>query len=251
MKKGCWNDKEVIDLFAVVENVREENKPLKSAFMRHAEKYRRKPNSVRNYYYFELEELKKDIVKTKRLGINLSLHEKVEFDYFSQEEEDKLVKEIDALIANGYSLRRACLKLSDGDISKMLRYQNKYRACKAKSKKDELPNNIITFTKKKKEFLSESDINSLFLGLVRLVKRSAMEEISFKSKQEKENTNNALRQALVDLNKKDKELEKLKDDFLKLKLENSRLVQNMMKMQCEKAEKLSKIKAANKGIVEV
>ena len=234
-----------------MENVKEQNKPLKNAFMRHAEIYRRKPNSVRNYYYFELEELKKDIVKTKRLGINLSLHEKVEFDYFSQEEESKLVREIDGLIANGYSLRRACLQLSGGDVNKMLRYQNKYRSFKAKFKKSDVPDNIITFTKKKKEFLSESDINSLFLGLVRLVKRSAMEEVSFKTKLEKENTNNALRQALVDLNKKDKELEKLKDDFLKLKLENSRLVQNMMKMQCEKAEKLTKLKNPDKGFVGV
>ncbi len=243
MKKGYWNDQEVIDLFNLVEDIKEKNKPLKFAFATHAEKYRRKPNSVRNYYYFQLEQLKKDIVKTKELGIDLSLHEKIEFDYFSEEEQVKLIEEIDRLVKSGLSIRKACLQLSNGDINKMLRYQNKYRNFLAKSKQTpSFPDNIITFTKKKKEFLSDSDINSLFLGLVRLVKRTAIEEQSLKAKQERDNANQVLRKAMLDINKKDKEIAKLKDDFLRLKLENSKLIQNMMKLKCEKADRLTKIK---------
>ena len=244
MKKGCWNDQEVIDLFSQVEMQKGNNKPLKAAFKVHAEKYRRKPNSVRNYYYYELDQLKNNIVKTKRLGIDLSLHEKVDIEYFSREEEEDLIKQIDKLVSKGMSIRKACFNLSKGDLNLMLRYQNKYRNFVAKKNKtQQVPNNIIAFTNKKKQTgLTESDINSLFLGLVRLVKRSAIEEYSKDFKAQQENANETLRKALIDLNKKDKEIERLKEDFIRLKLENSRLVQNMMKMKCEKAEKLTKIK---------
>ncbi len=243
MKKGCWNDSEVIDLFSLVEIKKGDNKPLKEAFKAHAEKYRRKPNSVRNYYYYELDILQKDDSKTKRLGIDLSLHEKVEIEYFSPQEEDALIKQIDDMVKNGMSIRKACFNLSNGDINLMLRYQNKYRNFLAKNiKSKSLPKNIIAFTSKKKSGLSESDINSLFLGLVRLVKRTAIDEYSKQVKVERENSNEALRRALIDLNNKDKELGRLKEEFSKLKLENSRLMGKMMKIKCEKAENLTKLK---------
>ncbi len=243
MKKGCWNDSEVIDLFSQVEVKKGNNKPLKEAFKAHAEKYRRKPNSVRNYYYYELDLLQKDNNKTKRLGIDLSLHEKLEIDYFSPKEEEGLVEKIDKMVAKGMSIRKACFNLSQGDINLMLRYQNKYRNYISKQNKTkQLPDNVITFTSKKKTGLSDNDINSLFLGLVRLVKRTAVDEYSKQFKAERENANEVLRKALMDLNNKDKELGKLKEEFSKLKLENSRLMQNMMKIKCEKAEKITKLK---------
>lgn len=243
MKKGCWNDSEVIDLFSQVEMQKGNNRPLKEAFKAHAEKYRRKPNSVRNYYYYELELLQKDNVKTQRLGIDLKLHEKLEIDYFSQKEEEALVKQIDKMVQEGMSIRKACFNLSKGDLNLMLRYQNKYRNYLAKNNKVKtLPNNVIEFTAKKKSGLTENDINSLFLGLVRLVKRTAIDEYSKQVRVERENANEALRKALIGLNSKDKELGRLKEEFSKLKLENSRLMQKMMKMKCEKAENLTKMK---------
>lgn len=249
MKKGCWNDQEVVDLFNLVEDIKGQNKPLKLAFVTHAEKYHRKPNSVRNYYYFELEQLKKDIEKTKKLGINLNLHEKIEFDYFSVEEQDKLIGEIDNLVKAGLSIRKACLQLSGGDVNKMLRYQNKYRNFISKEKQSTLPDNIITFTNKKKELLSDSDINSLFLGLVRLVKRTAIEEQAEKAKKEKESSNQTLRKAMVEINKREREITKLKDDLLKIKLENSKLKQSMMKLKCEKASSISGINNKNDMLI--
>ena len=243
MKKGCWEDKEVRDLFSAVEDMKDSNRPLKSAFIAHAEKYRRKPNSVRNYYYFQLVELQKDQGKTKRLGIDLSRHEKTDIEYFSKQEQDKLIEDIDRLVKGGLSIRKACYQLSGGDLNLMLRYQNKYRNYVLKNSKEKtMPSNIITFSNKKKHVLSESDINSLFIGLVRLVKRNAIEEYSSKVKNDTESANASLRKVLVDLNKKDKEIEKLKAEFSKLKSENLRLVQKMMKLQLEKAGALSQNK---------
>ncbi len=242
MKKSCWKDSEVLALFNKVEDVKKDSKPLKSAFVEHAVKYGRKPNSVRNYYYFQLEQLKKDIVKSKKLGIDLKKHEKNDIQYFSPNQESKLIENIESLVKKGYSVRKACLELSGGDLNLMLRYQNKYRNFLLKNQKQTLPNNIISFSSRQKPLLSDADINSLFLGLVRLVKRSAVEEFSNKLKDQKESANQSLRQMLVDLNKKDKEIDKLKEELVKLKLENSRLVQNMMKIKCEKVQKLKNSK---------
>lgn len=240
MKKGCWEDSEVKDLFCQVENMKDLNKPLKSAFIAHAEKYRRKPNSVRNYYYYQLLQLKNDAIKTKRLGIDLSRHEKLEVEYFSNEDQNKLVSDIDRLVRNGMSVRKACFQLSGGNLNLMLRYQNKYRNyCLKQSKNNtQMPNNIITF--KRKSFLSDNDINSLFLGLVRLVKKSAIDEFSAKAKIENKNANETLRRMLVDLNKKDREVEKLKSAISKLKAENLGLQQKMIRLECSKADNLTK-----------
>ncbi len=239
MKKGLWRDEEVKSLFQYVEEVKRSNEPLKNAFMLHAKKFGRKPNSVRNYYYHEVDNLTDDLVRAKKLKIDMKNHEKNEINYFSENEELELMKKIENLVKEGNSVRKACLTLSGGDVDKMLRYQNKYRNYLTK-KKDNDKSNIIKFTKKKTEILTESDINSLFMGLVRLVKRTAVEELAGKMKEERESSNYLLRKALVDLNKKDKEIKQLKADFINLKMENSKLMQNMIKLKCDKASKLTK-----------
>ena len=53
-----WKNVEVKDLFEAVEDCKKRGEPLKLAFVSHANKYSRKPNSVRNYYYKEVENLK-------------------------------------------------------------------------------------------------------------------------------------------------------------------------------------------------
>lgn len=238
MKKGLWADEEVKSLFQYVEEVKASSEPLKNAFILHAKKYNRKPNSVRNYYYHEIDNLADDKQRAKRLKIDLKNHEKNEINYFSQSEETELMGKIENLVKQGSSVRKACLTLSNGDVDKMLRYQNKYR--NYLSKKQNMPqSNVIKFTKRKNEILTESDINSLFLGLVRLVKRTAVEELSSKMKEERESQNYLLRKALVDLNRKEKQIQELKNEFMQLKAENARLVQNITKLKCDKASLLS------------
>ena len=119
--KGIWKNSEVKELFNVVEDYKDKNKSLKLAFIAHAEKYGRKPNSVRNYYYHEVDNLKLDEKRLQKLGINLNRHNKSNINYFSPEEEQKLMQEVDALVKKGISVRKACLTLSGGDVSQMLR----------------------------------------------------------------------------------------------------------------------------------
>ena len=215
MMKGIWKNQEVKDLFKAVETIKDQNKSLKDAFFSHAKKYARKPNSVRNYYYMEVDRLKNDAKRLARLNIDLNKHKKNEIVYFSDKEQDKLLQDIDSLVKSGQSVRSACLKLSNGDISLMLRYQNKYRNYLAKQKpEDHSEGNIIKFAKKK-TLISESELQALFMGLVRLVKRSAEETANAKNNEALEKANSDLRLALQELSSKDRQIKILKESFLR------------------------------------
>ena len=250
MKKGIWKNQEVKDLFLEVEQIKDDNKPLKNAFLNHAKKYNRKPNSVRNYYYHEIDNLSKDKKRLEKLKIDLAKHEKSSIVYFSKQEEEDLLKQIDNLVQSGMSVRKACLSLSKGDVGQMLRYQNKYRNFIAKNRSQTNENinseKIIKFTKKRTT-LTDTEIQSLFMGLVRLVKRNTLEEITDKVKADFENANKELRQAIFELHNKEKEYKDLKNEFIKLKNENTKLMTNMIKLKCAKAtalrEKLEKRKS--------
>ncbi len=245
--KGIWKNSEVKELFEVVENYKEKNKSLKLAFISHAQKYGRKPNSVRNYYYHEVDNLKEDGTRLEKLGINLSLHSKTNVAYFSPEEEKALMKEVDDMVQKGISVRKACLTLSGGDISQMLRYQNKYRNYLAKNKKNqqnidkndklEKPDNVITF-KRMGKTLSDSEVQSLFMGLVRLVKRNALEESEEAYKARLTQANESLRKAIAKLSTSQRDNDKLKEELSKVKNENSRLVNLNLQLRCDRAEKL-------------
>ena len=107
MSNGIWNNEEVKNLFDTVEKVKNKNMPLKQAFVLHGESYSRKPNSVRNYYYHEIDNLKSDKNRLEKLGINLSKHEKNEINFFSSDEEKKLMTKIDSDVKNGLSVRKS------------------------------------------------------------------------------------------------------------------------------------------------
>lgn len=236
MENGIWDNREVKDLFNSIEKIKKEGQPLRKAFIMHAEKYSRKPNSVRNYYYHEIDNLKQDGKRLEKLGIDLSKHQKTAIQYFSKEEEENLMHKIDSLVESGCSVRKACLSLSNGDVGQMLRFQNKYRNFKANTK-TENKNNIIKFTKKK-EKITDGELQALFMGLVRLVKRNAEEELSTQYKNLIEKANNQLRKTIVALNNKERECAELKNSFLNLKEENAKLVKDMFKYKCDKAQKL-------------
>ncbi len=206
-----WENEEVKSLFFEVEQCKKQQKALKNAFIIHAKKFNRKPNSVRNYYYHEVDNLLNDKARTQTLGVNLQEHQKTHFDAFEKESEEELFEKIESLVKNGKSVRCACLSLSGGDLNLMTRYQNKYQNMKRKIQR----NNIIPF-RKNTHTLSDEDINSLFMGLVRLIKRSALEEVNSK--------NPVLEKAFLDLNKKDRELCALKSEFEELKKQNADLI---------------------------
>ncbi|MBQ8792944.1 MAG: hypothetical protein IJZ62_05030 [Clostridia bacterium] len=235
---GIWEEEEVKALFSEVEKCKGENKPIKEAFLLHAQHFARKPNSVRNYYYHEIDNLSKDEERRKNLGIDLSLHEKGNIVYFSKEEEENLMKEIDAMRERGMSVRKACLSLAGGDVDKLLRYQNKYRNHLAKSKPSEkVSDNVIAF-KKPSKGLSDSEVQSLFMGLVRLVKKNATLEGEERYKEKLSQANAQLRKAITQLQSQAREIEQIKERYIQLKKENSSLARSLVLSRCDKASKL-------------
>ena len=219
VKMRNWRDKEIVKLFNCVEETKENGRPIKNAFESHARDFGRKANSVRNFYYHEIDNLSQDVAKAKKMGIRLEKHKKTHFVGFSEDEEEKLIEEIDKLKLSGCSTRMACKTLSNGDLALMTRMQNKYQNIK----KTELrKNNIIKFRNVKQE-LSEKDINSLFFGLVQLIKKTAVEDVENKMKIEKHSSEALLQKAFCDLNKKESEIFELQEEIKQLKNENQKL----------------------------
>lgn len=241
--KGIWENQEVYDLFENIEQKKKKGIALKKAFEEHAIKYNRKANSVRNYYYQEVDKLLQDRERVKELKINLQKHTKNKCKNFSQSETLQLIDFIEKEKSKGISVRKSCFNLSKGDPIKMLRYQNKYRnylKSKTTLKEETVDqNNIIRFTNRK-QGLTENDITSLFLGLVRLVKRNLTNEIQQKEEKEKDTLNQKLRKVISQLGEKENEITSLKNKFEKLQKEYGQLTQKMIKLKCEKATLLSK-----------
>jgi len=186
MKKSKWTRAQINLL---VEKAKQGNIRT-SAFEEVAHKTNRKPNSVRNYYY-------KHLAK-----------EKAKFLPFSAIEVKQMLREIVLGTSRGESVRSICLRLAGDDKTKMLRVQNKYRTIlknqpqKITATANELEvqgylvksptasnivtlpprtdknltygQNLVRFADKK---LSDTDINNLFLGLMRLIKKQAEEGV--------------------------------------------------------------------------
>ena len=253
-----WKDEEVKNLFKFVEDGRKNNIPLIKLFSDYAQKTGRKPNSVRNYYYIEVEALNEDKSRAKRLGIDLDYHKKVDQKEFSEEETKDLVMKIIKMSSKGISVRKACLTLANGDITKMVRYQNKFRTVVVKQKQlfddcmqkfsnsstkvlAKRPDNVISF-KNTKTMLSDSDINSLFLGLVKLVKKQASDEATKNRDAEFERANQMLRRTLVNLKQKEDEIKSLQQNFKLLTKENEKLSEEIKLLRVKNASLLGQSK---------
>lgn len=238
-----WKDEEIKQLFDIVEKSRKENRSLLSAFSEYAKLSGRKRNSIRNYYYQELSELQKNKSRANKLNINIKNHIVNESVLFSKNETRKIISNILKLNSEGYSIRKACLKLANNNVELMVRYQNKYRSVlksnpelineiikelNIKNKvmedtKSNSPNNLIYFKKQEPKVISEKDINSLFLGLIKLVKKSAAESVEKKLISELDFANSTLRKTLVKLSKTEQDLKEMSTSFENIKIENEKL----------------------------
>ena len=207
-----WEDEEVKTLFKFIEIKKSEGMALVTIFDKYANCTKRQKNSVRNYYYKELNNLKNDKDRVQKLNIDLSKHIVSKGVPFSKEEEEKTIKEINKLIDSGCSIRKACLTLSNGNVPVMLRLQNKYRALSQKKENKSSMGQIIKMPTRS-EKLSEEDIKALFMGLVKLVKKQEAENIKSMYENELYKANEKLNKAIVEIANKQSKIEKLKSEI--------------------------------------
>ena len=115
-RRAGWSDKETDMLWETADEAHKAGLPLKAVFESIAEKTGRRPNSIRNYYYAQVRRKSGDNTMTAR------------FVPFTEDEVKWLIKQVLIGRSEGMSVRACLQKLSGGDHSLTLRYQNKYRA---------------------------------------------------------------------------------------------------------------------------
>jgi len=114
---GGWQQQEIDRLHQCVSEGAQAGESLRSVFERVAVELGRKPNSIRNFYYAQLRE--QDGGGASR---------PLPFETFAPDEVELLLEKVLTARAQGMSVRACVRKLSNGDKTRMLRYQNKYRS---------------------------------------------------------------------------------------------------------------------------
>ena len=262
MKKNTniWKDEEVYTLFKFVEKFKTNNQPLLKAFELFANEYKRKKNSVRNFYYLKLKEFEKNPILAQKLNINLIAHTKTEQKFFTIEETELSMNKINTLLKKGYSVRRACLEVAQGNIKEMLRLQNKYRSLKLKNKIHDCfiiiknsrkqlfdnnsefqqkTSNILQMPNRNNPVLTDEEIKSLFMGLVNLVKKSAIEQFDKKIYKQLQDANFELRKSIKNLVTKEQEYLNLRKKFDLLSNEQNKLKEEITILRTQNATLLS------------
>lgn len=115
-RRTGWSESENKLLWETADEAQQQGLPLKTVFEQIAKQTGRRPNSIRNYYYAQ--------VRTREDGQSHTAR----FVPFTQSEVDWLMEQVLIARAEGQSVRACLQRLSGGDHSLMLRYQNKYRA---------------------------------------------------------------------------------------------------------------------------
>ena len=239
-----WDISEIKILMNLVS--KREEKSLVEVFDNFAKQTNRKTFSVRNFYYKLLELANIDDKIAQVLNKNGIENAEIRTNHFSSTETENLLR---ILLNNekNISVRRACMELAKGDDTLMMRYQNKYRNAlknqpelvsrildELKSKhirvREVEPNNIMVMPLAK-QLITEKEIQSLFGGLIRLVKKSAEQEISTQLKREAEFANTALQNSLIDLRRKEILIKELQEQNLILKTKLASLKENLQHSQ--------------------
>lgn len=114
--RGGWQKDEIDLLFGAIQEAAQEGRPLRNVFTDVGERLKRKPNSIRNFYYARVRE-------TPELAPR-----QTPFRAFTEEELHQLLREVLMGRGGGESVRACVTRLAGGDRSAMLRYQNKYRS---------------------------------------------------------------------------------------------------------------------------
>lgn len=235
-------------LFLIIEKEKDKIS-LNKAIEKAAVSLNLKKESARNYYYKSLKFLRQNPMCANSLGVNLDKFTKKKFEKFDNDKKEHIYTVISNNLKKGISVRQSCMELANNDATKMLRYQNKYRNMKKQLESkgfDKINNkeNVINITKAKTKLnkkISDSEINALFMGLLRIIKKSAIESVNSELKSECEFATQNFRQSIIDLNQKEMELKKV----YKLNEELNLKIENQKKQICLLLEKLSQRKLSS------
>ena len=115
--RAGWQEAETARLFSAVKEANASGAPLRSVFESLSDDLGRKPNSIRNYYYACL-----------RQQPDLEGVRTAPFIAFTPEETHALLRSVLMARGRGESVRSCVMAMAGGSHSRMLRYQNKYRA---------------------------------------------------------------------------------------------------------------------------
>lgn len=239
-------------------------KPLSYGLNLVAKQFNLQRNSAKNYYYKSIKFLKENPIIAKNLKINIAETISKPFKKFGLDEKKNLVETVEENLKKGISVRKTCMMLANNDAKQMLRLQNKYRnmtkilkrkkmeetvvdiekSVFAKSESNNNKQNIINFANAKTKFgkgLTDSDINALFMGLVRIVKKQAEQNVNIELKEECKVATNNFRQTLIDLNKAEALLKKEQQKNIELSVK----LESQKKQICGLLKELSNRKLSN------
>lgn len=217
-----WSIEEIAQLIDLTKN--KNNKNLLDAFAAFSKVSSRNLYSIRNFYYKLIDLADKD----KSVRENLSSHGIYlkKTSHFDTDSTREIM--LSLLEDTGKSVRSECYRLANGDKTKAIRLQNKYRnmikhdkkmvadvveALTSQGKKVRIKcnNNILTIPQKENPTITEGEINSLFWGLVRLVKRSAEQELEYRQNLEMKMANTRLQEVTLDVKKKEVLIKELRE----------------------------------------
>lgn len=191
-------ENKVVSLFSYI--TKNKHQKLTDIFLHFANRWKLSRDSVRNIYYQNFDKVYQDKKFCEQNDIAVDCLKKSAFSGFEKGEELTLVSDIQKLAKSGYSVRKACQILANGDTKKMVRYLNKYRSVvranpslfegknttsnaeqitQIATKTRQTPKSNIIKMPVKSDLISEQDIQSLFMGLVRLVKNNTIKEMEF------------------------------------------------------------------------
>lgn len=255
-----WNIEQTKSLLKFISQHKKQ--PLTKTFEVWSRQNARQPFSVRNYYYKLLQQLKTDPKLSAELGFaQQELGQVFQSRHFAIAQSEELLRAILPLNENK-SVRAACESLASGDRNQMIRFQNKYRNLLENHRPlvekvmDELKAcGVVTrqpYSKRKGEILNmpslpnakalrEDELKALFLGLVRLVKRNAQEEVAGTLARETQFANDTLATALVDMRRKDLMLDELKNQNTRLKSDLAMTRQNLAESQSQNLSTMLKL----------
>ncbi len=114
---GGWQKQEIDALQRSVDEAARTGESLRSVFERMSRELGRKPNSIRNFYYAQV-----------RMQEESDGGRTLPFETFTPDEVEQLLEQVMTARAQGLSVRACVRRLADGDRTRMLRYQNKYRS---------------------------------------------------------------------------------------------------------------------------